>query len=119
MDTKTVIDDMSVFFRVYETVTDDDDFSELIETLNEKICDQLIQGCKPFELMAVGQTLYMGYDCEWVERGGNIQVLSYQFYLMGIGGEIAVVFLSDERLALKDMLNVIMKIAFQTGTVLH
>ena len=119
MDTKTVIDDMSVFFRVYETNTDDDDFSEIIETLNEKICDQLIQGCKPFELMAVGQTLYMGYDCEWVERGGNIQVLSYQFYLMGVGGEIAVVFLSDERLALKDMLNVIMKIAFQTGTVLH
>ena len=70
--------------------------------------------------MAVGQTLYVGYDCEWVERsGGNIQVLSYQFYLIGIGGEIAVVFLADERLALKDMLNVIMKIAFQTGTALH
>ncbi|MCX7075431.1 MAG: hypothetical protein NTZ45_01460 [Methylococcales bacterium] len=117
MDTRTVIDGMSVFFRVYETNIEDDDFSGLIEDLEEKICDQLHQGQ---QLMAVGQTLYVGYDCEWVERsGGNIQVLSYQFYLIGIGGEIAVVFLADERLALKDMLNVIMKIAFQTGTALH
>ena len=108
---RTKMDGLDVVYRVYECEVDEDNFPELIEELHEKALDG--------NVMAVGHTLYIGYDCEWLERNGNLQVLSYQFYLMGIGGEIAVVFLADERLALKDMLNVIMRIALQTGTILH
>ena len=111
MDIRTTIDGLNVVYRVYECEIDEDNFPELIEELHEKSLDGGV--------MAVGHTLYMGYDCEWVERSGNLYVLSYQFYLIGIGGEIAVVFLAYERLALKDMLNVIMGIALQTGTILH
>jgi hypothetical protein len=111
MNIRTKMDGLDVVYRVYEYEVDEDNFPELIEELHEKALDG--------GLMAVGHTLYIGYDCEWLERNGNLQVLSYQFYLMGIGGEIAVVFLADERLALKDMLNVIMRIALQTGTILH
>jgi hypothetical protein len=118
MEARTVIDDMDVFYRTYKT-NDDDDFCEIIENLEDKISDQLIQGCKPHNLMAVGQTLFIGYDSEWVNKNGYLHVVSYQFYLIGIGGEIAVVFIADERLALTDMLNVVLKIALQTGTVLH
>jgi hypothetical protein len=111
MNIRTKMDGLDVVYRVYECEVDEENFPELIEELHEKSLDGGI--------MAVGHTLYMGYDCEWVERNGNLYVLSYQFYLMGIGGEIAIVFLANERLALKDMLNVIMRIALQTGTILH
>ena len=118
MQRRAVIDHMDVFYRIYKT-NDDENFSEIIEDLDDEISDQLIQGCVPHNLMAVGQTLFIGYDSEWVNKNGYLHVVSYQFYLIGIGGEIAVVFITDERLALSDMLNVVMKIALETGIVLH
>jgi|688.fasta_scaffold62710_2 hypothetical protein len=93
--------------------------SEIIEDLHEKICEQLSQNLDPSKVTGVGHTLFIGYDCEWVEKRGCLQILSYQFYLVGIGGEMAVVFLADERLAFKDMLDVILMIALQAGIILH
>jgi hypothetical protein len=54
-----------------------------------------------------------------VERDKHLHVLSYQFYLIGLGGELSVVFIANERLALRAMLKVVLKIAMRTGTVLH
>jgi hypothetical protein len=118
------IDGMDVIYRFYECENiypfhADDDFFELLEDLDEKVCDQLAQGTAPNKLMAVGHTLYVGYDSEWVERDKHLHVLSYQFYLIGLGGELSVVFIANERLALRAMLKVVLKIAMRTGTVLH
>jgi hypothetical protein len=93
--------------------------SEIIEDLHEKICEQLSQNLDPSKVTGVGHTLFIGYDCEWVEKRGCLQILSYQFYLVGIGGEMAVVFLADERLAFKDMLDAILMIALRAGIILH
>lgn len=68
------LDGLNVVYRAYECEIDEDDFPELIEELHEKSLDGGV--------MAVGHTLYMGYDCEWVERNGKLYVLSYQFYLI-------------------------------------
>ena len=118
MDIRTEIDGLDVFYRIYDCESDDN-FFDIVEDLEEEIRNQFIQRCETFKLMAVGHTLYIGYDGEWVNKGNCCQILSYQFYVIGVGGEIAVVFLTDKQLGLKEMLNVILKIALQTGTALH
>ena len=118
MDIRTEIDGLDVFYRIYDCESDDN-FFDIVEDLEEEIRNQFIQRCEAFKLMAVGHTLYIGYDGEWVNKGNCCQILSYQFYVIGVGGEIAVVFLTDKQLGLKEMLNVILKIALQTGTALH
>ena len=49
MERRTVIDHMDVFYRIYKT-NDGDDFIDIIEELEEKIFDQLSQGCVPYNL---------------------------------------------------------------------
>lgn len=71
------------------------------------------------ELMALnkrragkGAVIYIGYDCEWEEINGKLVVQSYQFYVIGPGGEFWAVFLPtsdkvDGRLAFKDLLPIL------------
>ncbi len=79
---------------------------------------------------AIGSIAYIGFDCEWVElpkqdidNDGiphqNLKVLSYQFHLVGVGGEIGAVFLPTNgiRLTLKETLGVFLQEALKIGLI--
>jgi histidinol phosphatase-like PHP family hydrolase len=75
--------------------------------------------------LAKGETVIIGYDSEWVERKtGVLEIQSYQFYLVGIGGEISATFLPNEsdikaRLTLKQMMSVLLYQARKTGIIVE
>jgi hypothetical protein len=71
---------------------------------------------------------FVGYDAEWVDLGiggdNPLGVLSYQFYLVGEGGDMAAVFMPNstdfqDRLELKEMLEVLFNKALDIGILLE
>jgi len=75
-------------------------------------------------LSGTGDVFYNAYDAEWTEIApGVLGTLSYQFYASGTGGDLAVIcypnsMAIEDRLALADMLNEVIRLALATGCLL-
>lgn len=72
-----------------------------------------------------GVKMYAGYDAEWTEvMPGHLQCESYQFYAVGVGGELAVVCYPrsaqvEGRLGLQEMLEAVVVLALDTGVIIE
>lgn len=72
-----------------------------------------------------GDVLYIGYDAEWTERRvETLAVQSYQFYAVGVGGDLSVVFSPrsesrDDRLGFEEMLACVVRVSLTTGTIIE
>ncbi|MEI6514229.1 MAG: hypothetical protein WCO51_13300, partial [bacterium] len=105
----------------------DDELDTIIVKMHEAKETQLWESADPSRLAGVGQVLYVGFDSEWKECRGDsgqmLNVLSYQFYVVGVGGEMSFVFfpksgLIDDRLALRVMLSELLWEALKHGVIL-
>jgi hypothetical protein len=72
-----------------------------------------------------GAKVFAGYDSEWTEVSpGKLQCESYQFYIVGIGGELAVVCYPrsnqmEGRLGLQEMLEAVLILARELGVIIE
>jgi len=71
-----------------------------------------------------GEVVYIGYDCEWEEINGKLVAQSYQFYVVGPGGEFSALFSPtsdklDGRLAFNDMLPILIDQAKRFGCIVE
>jgi len=71
-----------------------------------------------------GEVVYITYDSEWEEINGKLVVQSYQFYVVGPGGEFSAVFLPtsdklDGRLPFDDMLPILINQAKRFGCIVE
>lgn len=74
-------------------------------------------------LRGQGCIAHIGFDAEWRQWHSRLQTLSYQFYLCGEGGDMSAVFFPpsgdlEDRLALKDMLAVVIAKGLESGCLL-
>lgn len=102
---------------------------EALATAMDKVIEREIQSQE--ELMALakrrvgkGAVIYIGYDCEWEEINGKLVAQSYQFYVIGPGGEFWAVFLptSDKlegRLAFKELLAILIERGKRFGVIVE
>lgn len=76
-------------------------------------------------MFGTGVKLYIGYDAEWTELlPGYLQCESYQFYVVGVGGELAVVCYPrtpqvEGRLGVQEMLDAVVNLARETGVIIE
>lgn len=74
-------------------------------------------------LRGQGGIAHLGVDAEWCQWHSQLHTLSYQFYLCGEGGDMSAVFFPpsgelEDRLALKDMLAVVIAKGLESGCLL-
>jgi hypothetical protein len=123
-------EEFTVVYRLYETSSHPETLDNLTDVEIDELLYQIDE--KQARLLnddnslsaALGKVAFVGYDAEWIDLGvgGNnpLGVLSYQFYLVGEGGDMAAVFLPkstdfQDRLALKDMIDVLFNKALNIG----
>lgn len=106
-----------------KTLSEADIHQRMAETYHART--QAIQELMgPNELLkGNGGIAYIGYDCEWVQKGTRLNTLSYQFYLVGEMGDLTAVFFPksgrmEDRLALSEMLPALITKAMETGCLL-
>lgn len=106
---------------------EDEEIDDLIEKTYETRVEQAANSSDPSQELGQGQITFIGYDAEWVERpnpnGQTLNVLSYQFFLVGVGGEISATFLPaseafEDRLELQEMLAELLRKALKCGIIL-
>jgi hypothetical protein len=123
-------------YRLYEGASchpesidslEDEAIDDLIEALDEQKLELSAAAIDPDLLLAQGEILYIGYDAEWVEINGRngrvLKVLSYQFYLVGVAGEMSAVFFPTStgvggRLDLQTILAELLSEAYKSGIIL-
>ena len=102
----------------------DDEIQQLLQTHHHVRMQAVQELCGPRDLLkGQGGTAYVGYDCEWYQRGQRLYPVSYQFYLVGEGGDLAAVFFPEsgqleDRLALADMLPALITKGLENGCLL-
>jgi len=103
---------------------DDDEIQQLLESHHHVRMQAVQELCGPRDLLkGQGGTAYVGFDCEWYQRGQRLHAVSYQFYLVGEGGDLAAVFFPqsgqlEDRLALADMLPAVIAKGLENGCLL-
>ena len=101
-----------------------DEIQQLLETHHHVRMQAVQELCGPRDLLkGQGGTAYVGFDCEWYQRGQRLYPVSYQFYLVGEGGDLAAVFFPEsgqleDRLALADMLPALIAKGLENGCLL-
>lgn len=101
-----------------------DEIQRLLETHHHIRMQAVQELCGPRDLLkGQGGTAYVGFDCEWYQRGQRLYPVSYQFYLVGEGGDLAAVFFPEsgqleDRLALADMLPALIAKGLENGCLL-
>lgn len=102
---------------------------EALENAQDQVAEREILAQE--ELMSLnkrrigkGNVIYIGYDCEWEESNEKLIAQSYQFYIVGPGGEFSAIFLptSDKptgRLAFKELLPIIINQGKQFGCIIE
>ncbi len=136
MQYETENNGIKAVYRLYEgagchpeslDALDDEEIDALIETMDERRLELADIAIDLALLLALGHILYIGYDAEWVEikgrNGRKLRVLSYQFYIVGVGGEMSAVFFPtsdgvDGRLELQTMLAQLTREAYKSGIIL-
>lgn len=102
----------------------EDEVQRLLETHHHVRMQAVQELCGPQELLkGQGGTAYVGFDCEWYQRGQRLYPVSYQFYLVGEAGDLAAVFFPEsgqleDRLALADMLPALIAKSLENGCLL-
>lgn len=102
----------------------DDEVWDLQERAVERAVQLAVESPDPSSVaIGKGAVLYIGYDAKTTEPvEGQLAVQSYQFYVIGVGGALSVVFFPkargrNGRLGLQEMLVSVVALALGTGTI--
>lgn len=105
-------------------LSDDEAFEALQKIYLTEAMARIGQREPGHPLLGTGDTPYVSYDGEWSPiTDSDVGVESYQFYLSGPGGDLAVICYPnstavEDRLSIKDMLAEVMHLARITGCIL-
>lgn len=126
----------NVVYRLFDAPTchpetldnlDDEQIDDLAVEIHEKKIELLDDVGDAALVPGQGHIAYIGFDCEWVDHRApgqqRLNCLSYQFHLVGVGGELAAVYFPpsghvSHRLPLAGMLSDLLDEALKRGVIL-